>query len=68
MTKSQFKKRWKSEGGGGITFNDIAKCAIEWGVHSNPLTSNILEVGNKVLIAAGLDPHWDVKIGGVYNG
>lgn len=30
MTKAQFKKRWDSnEDGGGITFDDIAQCAID---------------------------------------
>lgn len=29
MTKEEFKVRWESnENGGGITFNDIANCAI----------------------------------------
>lgn len=36
MTKAQFKKRWDSnEDGGGITFDDIARCAVEWGLVQN---------------------------------
>lgn len=32
MTKAQFKKYWDSnEDGGGITFDDIAQCAADWG-------------------------------------
>jgi hypothetical protein len=32
MTKQEFKERWESSpDGGGITFDDIAKCAKEWG-------------------------------------
>lgn len=35
MTKNQFKKRWESnDNGGGITFDDIADCAVKWGLFS----------------------------------
>lgn len=31
MTKAQFRKRWDSnEDGEGITFDDIAQCAVDW--------------------------------------
>lgn len=37
MTKDEFKKRWESdENGGGICFDDIAECAIAWGISSKP--------------------------------
>lgn len=37
MTKKEFKTRWESdEDGGGITFDDIAKCAVEWGISPRP--------------------------------
>lgn len=36
MTKEKFKKRWESnDNGGGITYEDIAKCAIKWGISIN---------------------------------
>lgn len=32
MTREQFKTCWESsEDGGGITYDDIADCAIAWG-------------------------------------
>jgi hypothetical protein len=53
LTKEQFKKRWESdENGGGITFDDIAKCAESWGLFKSPRTSNINFVRYKVLVAA----------------
>ena len=54
MTKEEFKTRW--EGGndcGGITFDDIAECAVAWGLFSNPKTSQIDWVRYTVLRAAG---------------
>lgn len=53
MTKAQFKKRWESaEDGGGITFDDIAECAKEWGVSFSPRTSDMGRVTYRVLKAA----------------
>ena len=53
MTKEEFKIRWESnEEGGGITFNEIAKCAISWGVNSKPKISPIDKVLYQVLKAA----------------
>jgi hypothetical protein len=50
MTKQQFKDKWESdENGGGITFNDIADCAVAWGLYSHPKTSPINEVVYNVL-------------------
>ena len=55
MTKSEFKTRWESnEEGGGITFDDIAKCAVSWGLYSKPRIYPISEVFIAVLKAAGL--------------
>lgn len=54
MTKAEFKTRWESsDDGGGITFDDIAKCAVEWGINSRPKTSPIDRVMYHVLKAAG---------------
>lgn len=54
MTKAEFKIRWESnDDGGGITFDDIAKCAVEWGINSRPKISPISKVVYAVLKAAG---------------
>lgn len=53
MTKEEFKKRWESDdNGGGISFDDIANCAIKWGISSTPKIRPILEIRYKVLLAA----------------
>lgn len=53
MTKEEFKKRWESdENGGGITFDDVADCAKDWGLFSRPRCCNIDYVRYKVLKAA----------------
>ena len=53
MTKKEFKERWeKNEAGGGITFDDIAQCAKDWGVSSRPKTMQIEFVRYMVLKAA----------------
>lgn len=53
MTKEEFKIRWESsEDGGGITFNDIAQCAVKWGINSRPKTSDMNKVFYAVLKAA----------------
>ena len=37
MTQAEFKRRWESdENGGGLTFEDVAECAKEWGISSRP--------------------------------
>jgi hypothetical protein len=55
MTKEQFKKRWESnEDGGGITYDDVADCATEWGIFSRPRIREPEEVLAKVLAAAGI--------------
>ena len=53
MTKEEFKKRWESnDNGGGITFDDIANCAVAWGLYRTPYTSQINMVRYRVLCAA----------------
>ena len=53
MTKIEFKKRWESDGdGGGITFDDIADCAKEWGICGVPRIVEINEITHLVLKAA----------------
>lgn len=53
MTKSEFKNRWESdENGGGITFDDIAKCAEDWGIARYPRTRPINVIRYQVLKVA----------------
>lgn len=53
MNKEQFKARWESnDEGGGITLDDIANCAIEWGISNSPRTSRIDNILYMVLKAA----------------
>jgi hypothetical protein len=55
MKKEEFKARWESnENGGGITFDDIADCAKEWGIAAYPRTMQIDKVRYKVLSAANV--------------
>lgn len=56
FTKQEFKELWELDDGGGITFSDIADCAKAWGICPNPRTMPVYSVGNKVLVAAGLEP------------
>ena len=54
MTKEEFRKRWDgSSDGGGITWDDVAKCAVEWGLFSKPKIHPLDVVGHAVTIAAG---------------
>ena len=54
MTKQEFKVRWESnDNGGGITFDDIADCAVSWGINKCPRISRIYTVRYSVLKAAG---------------
>ena len=53
MTKEEFRKRWDSgPDGGGITFDDIAECATEWGLYATSRIHPINEVIEKVVKAA----------------
>lgn len=50
MTKEEFKKLWESdEEGGGITGEDIANCAKDWGISSRPLTQKMSKIIYMVL-------------------
>lgn len=52
-TKEEFKKLWEAnEEGSGITFEDIADCAKNWGLFSMPKCCHIHLVRYKVLCAA----------------
>jgi len=53
MTKEEFRKRWgRPTDPSDITFNDIAECAVEWGVELKPKTKSLDLVLYKVLVAA----------------
>ena len=53
MTKTEFKNRWEADDyGGGITFDDVAECAKNWGLYTTPRAHNIREVLYNVLKAA----------------
>ena len=53
MTKAEFKRLWDSgDDGGGITLDDIAECAKEWGLYHKPKTCQINKVFYDVLMAA----------------
>jgi len=55
MTKEEFKRRYESNAtGGGLTFDDVADCAKEWGLYQNPRTVNIHTVLESVLKAANV--------------
>lgn len=62
MTKEEFKLRWESnDSGGGITFNDIADCAISWKVSSSPKAQPINQIRYRVLKAANCSDAEDYK-------
>lgn len=53
MTKEEFKIRWESSNDrGGITFNDIANCAVNWDLIALPKLKPIDKVMYAVLKAA----------------
>ena len=55
-SKEEFKKLWDSgDDGGGITFEDIADCAVAWGLYSKPKICPIDKVRDKVVEAAGCE-------------
>ena len=52
-TKEEFKQLWEANSAGsGITHDDIADCAVAWGISSHPRTRPIDEITYKVLKAA----------------
>lgn len=54
MNKQEFRTRWESdENGGGITFDDIANCAVEWGICGTPRIRPMDQIRYSVLKAAG---------------
>lgn len=54
-TKEKFKELWEAnECGSGITFNDIADCAVAWGISSRPKTRPINLIRYMVLKAANV--------------
>jgi hypothetical protein len=54
MTKQEFKDRWESnDNGGGISYNDIADCAVAWGISRAPKGRDIVAIRYQVLVAAG---------------
>lgn len=55
LTKPQFKRLWESDDeGGGLTFDDIADCAKEWGLYPSPRTARIEMVLYSVLDVANV--------------
>lgn len=55
-TKEDFKRLWEAnDNGSGITYDDIAECAIAWGISSNPRTRPMDDITYQVLIAAGVN-------------
>lgn len=63
MTKDEFKQRWESDDvGGGITFDDIAECAKEWGIAAHPCTQPMLQMRYLVLKAANTSDCENFKV------
>ena len=59
-TKEEFKRLWEAnEDGSGITCEDCADCAEEWGLCSRPRCMNINDVVEMVVKAAGCDEYDD---------
>ena len=62
MTKQEFKKLWEAnESGSGITFDDMADCAVSWGVCNTPRIRPIHVVRYIVLKAAETSDCEDYK-------
>lgn len=60
MKKEEFAKRWDSnEEGGGITYDDVANCAKEWGLFERPRTVNMEIVIKKVIEESGAKDKWE---------
>ena len=56
MTKQQFRARWESdENGGSITFDEVADCAIAWGLCQSPKARPMHVVMRMVVEAAGVE-------------
>lgn len=53
MTKEEFKTRWESsDNGGGITYEQVAQCAVEWNLIALPKITSMDKVLYTVLKAA----------------
>ena len=62
MTKEEFKQRRESNAnGGGITFDDIANCAQQWGLFKRPRTCDMQFVLYTVLKYAGVEDAEEYK-------
>jgi hypothetical protein len=62
MKKEEFKQLWESDSnGGGITFDDIAKCAKDWGLYQKPKICPISEVLYAVLKESNVNDAEDYK-------
>lgn len=62
MTKEEFKARWESnDNGGGLTFDDVADCAKEWGLFHTPRIHPIGAVRYAVLKAANTNDAEEYK-------
>ena len=60
MNKEEFKRRWElNDDGDGITWDDIAKCAKNWGLSTNPKTMQMEHIRKIVLKAAGVEDESD---------
>lgn len=54
MTKEEFKTRWESDdAGGGISYSDIADCAVAWGISRTPKTRPMDVILYQLLKSAG---------------
>jgi len=53
MTKEEFKSRWESnDSGGGIKYDDIADCAVAWGISRTPRICRMDVIRYQVLKSA----------------
>lgn len=54
MTKQEFARRWdKDANGDGITFDEVAECAKEWGLFATPRIHPPHEVLDAVVKESG---------------
>lgn len=54
MTKEEFARRWdKDDTGDGITYNEIADCAVAWGLFATPRIHPIQDVKAIVVKESG---------------
>ena len=55
-TKEDFKRLWEANSvGSGITYDDIADCAVAWGISEHPRIRPIDDITYRVLKAAGVN-------------